>query len=106
MADHFVETRAFVYSETDPISPAKIIVEGAKTHEKMKVISGSLITDGIGTFLSESAIKELASLPSREELIVKLLFLFNAPITQFVKTLNEVPSKFVRTLQAVADNKK
>ncbi len=40
-----------------------------------------------------------------EELIVKVLFVLQAPSTQFVRTLNEVPAKFVRTLAAVAESK-
>ena len=42
-------------------------------------------------------------MPSREELLAKLLGTMQAPITQFVRTLNEVPTKFVRGLAAVRD---
>ena len=51
------------------------------------------------------AIKALASLPSREELLAKLMGTMQAPIAKFVSTLNEVPSKFVRGLAAVRDQK-
>jgi large subunit ribosomal protein L10 len=44
-------------------------------------------------------------MPSREELLAKLLGTMQAPISQFVRTLNEVPSRFVRTLAAVRDAK-
>jgi large subunit ribosomal protein L10 len=47
----------------------------------------------------------LAALPSREELIAKLLGTMQAPVTKFVRTLNEVPARFVRTLAAVRDAK-
>ena len=50
-------------------------------------------------------VKALASLPSREELLSKLLGTMQAPIAQFVRTLNEVPTKFVRGLAAVRDQK-
>jgi large subunit ribosomal protein L10 len=52
-----------------------------------------------------NAIKALASLPSREELLAKLMGTMQAPIAKFVRTLNEVPSKFVRGLAAVRDQK-
>ena len=55
--------------------------------------------------LDANAIKALASLPSREELLAKLLGTMQAPIAKFVRTLNEVPTKFVRGLAAVRDQK-
>ena len=50
-------------------------------------------------------ITALASLPSREELLARLLGTMQAPIAKFVRTLNEVPGKFVRTVAAVRDSK-
>jgi len=44
-------------------------------------------------------------LPSREELLSKLLGTMQAPITKFVQTLNEVPTRFVRGVAAVRDQK-
>jgi large subunit ribosomal protein L10 len=44
-------------------------------------------------------------MPSRDELIAKLMATMQAPIAQFVRTLNEVPSRLVRTLAAVRDQK-
>jgi large subunit ribosomal protein L10 len=55
--------------------------------------------------MSASNIEALASLPSREELLAKLLGTMQAPIAKFVRTLNEVPTKFVRGLAAVRDQK-
>ena len=51
-------------------------------------------------------IAALAALPTREELLAKLLGTMQAPIAKFVRTLNEVPGKFVRTLAAVRDARK
>jgi large subunit ribosomal protein L10 len=44
-------------------------------------------------------------MPSREELLSKLMGTMQAPIAKFVRTVNEVPSKFVRTVAAVRDQK-
>lgn len=105
LGDHFTETRALVYSQEDVAAPAAIITKAAKDNEKLKLISGVLVSGEKGEVLDDQGIKALGNLPSKEELIVKLLFVMNAPITNFVRVLNEVPSKFVRTLKAVADSK-
>jgi len=55
--------------------------------------------------LDENGIKALATLPSREELLARLLGTMQAPVAKFVQTLNEVPAKFVRTLAAVKEQK-
>ena len=47
----------------------------------------------------------VASMPSREELLAKLMATMNEPIAKFVRTLNEVPARFVRTVAAVRDAK-
>jgi large subunit ribosomal protein L10 len=55
--------------------------------------------------MNAKEIASLATLPSREELLAKLMGTMNAPITKLVQTLNAVPSKFVRTVAAVRDQK-
>ena len=44
-------------------------------------------------------------MPSREELLSKLMGTMQAPVAKLVRTMNEVPSKFVRTLAAVQEAK-
>ena len=105
MKDEFQETRALVFSFENPLGPAKVASEFAKTNETLKIKMGLLANEGNIALLNAQEVQALANLPSREELIAKLLFLLNAPITQLVRTLNEVPAKFVRTLSAVADSK-
>ena len=58
-----------------------------------------------GQTMSAKDISALAALPSRDELIARLMGTMQAPIAKFVRTLNEVPSRFVRTLAAVRDAK-
>jgi large subunit ribosomal protein L10 len=53
--------------------------------------------------MSVKDVKALATLPSREELLAKLLGTMQAPVAKFVQTMNEVPGKFVRTLAALRD---
>ena len=58
-----------------------------------------------GSLMDESMIKNLSQLPGRDELIAKLLGTMQAPMQKLVSTLNEVPSKAVRALAAVAESK-
>lgn len=85
----------------DPVAAAKLIDEFARSNEKLVVKAGAMPNQ----VMDPAGVKALATLPSREELITKLLGTMQAPITQFVRTLNEVPGKFVRTLAAVRDAK-
>ncbi|ARP88390.1 50S ribosomal protein L10 [Bordetella genomosp. 9] len=85
----------------DPVASAKVLSDFAKTNDKLVIKGGSLPNN----LLNQEGVKALASLPSREELLAKLLGTMQAPIAQFARTLNEVPSKFARGLAAVRDQK-
>ena len=86
---------------TDPVAVAKVLNDFAKGHDKFVITGGAMP----GHVMSAKDIAALAALPSREELIARLLGTMQAPIAKFVRTLNEVPSKFVRGLAAVRDAK-
>ncbi|MCP4753621.1 MAG: 50S ribosomal protein L10 [Proteobacteria bacterium] len=105
LSDYFTQTRALVYSSDNPAGPAKIITEAVKKNENIKLIAGVLVSGDKGEVLDANGIKDLSNLPSKEDLLVKLLYVMNAPTTNFVRVLNEVPSSFVRVLQAIADSK-
>ena len=86
---------------TDPVAAAKAIADFGKTNEKLVIKGGALPNN----LLTVDGVKALATMPSRDELLSKLLGTMQAPIAQFVRTLNEVPTKFVRGLAAVRDQK-
>jgi len=86
---------------TDPVAVAKVLNDFAKGHEKFVITGGAMP----GQVMSAQDVAALAALPSREELIARLLGTMQAPIAKFVRTLNEVPGKFVRGLAAVRDAK-
>ena len=50
-------------------------------------------------------VNDFSNMPSREQALSQLAGLLNAPMNQFVNILNQVPSKLVRTLQAVKEQK-
>ena len=83
----------------DPVATAKVMSEFAKGNDKF-VIKGGAMPNAV---ISAKEVQALASMPSREELLAILLGTMQAPVAQFVRTLNEVPSRFVRTLAAVRD---
>jgi large subunit ribosomal protein L10 len=86
---------------SDPVAVAKVLQEFAKDHEKFVIRAGGMPN----VVMSAREVADLARMPSRLELIAKLLATMQAPIAQFVRTLNEVPGKFVRTVAAVRDQK-
>ena len=100
LADQMVGPLAYGISE-DPVAAAKVLQAYAKGNDKL-VIKGGAMPHQV---LSAKEIGALATMPSREQLLASLMGTMNAPITKFVQTLNEVPSKFVRALAAVRDAK-
>ena len=85
----------------DPVAPAKVLQDFAKANDKL-VIKGGAMHNYV---MDANGVKALASMPSREELLAKLLGTMQAPVAKFVQTLNEVPGKFVRTVAALRDSK-
>ncbi len=95
-------TGPLVYGfSADPVAAAKVLVNFAKDNEKL-VIKGGAMDNFV---MDVEAVKNLASMPSREELLAKLMATMNEPIAKFVRTVNEVPARFVRTVAAVRDAK-
>jgi len=86
---------------TDPVAAAKVLAEFGKSNDKLVIKGGAMPNSQ----LDVEGVKALATMPSRDELLATLMGTMQAPITQFVRTLNEVPTKFVRGLAAVRDQK-
>jgi len=100
LAEHMVGPLVYGIGP-DPVAAAKVMHEFAKDNDKFLIKVGAMGDQVI----SRDDVKALAALPSREELLSKLLGTMQAPVAKFVQTLNEVPTKFVRGLAAVRDNK-
>ena len=83
----------------DPVAPAKVLDEFARANDKLVIRAGAMPN----AVISAKEVTALATLPSRDELLAMLLGTMQAPIVQFVRTLNEVPARFVRTLAAIRD---
>ena len=86
---------------TDPVAVAKVLNDFARGNDKFVIAGGAMP----GQMMSPKEIAALAMLPSRDELLARLVGTLQAPIVKLVRTMNEVPGKFVRTLAAVKDAK-
>ncbi len=86
---------------SDPVAAAKVLQGFAKDNEKFVIKAGAMPN----VVMSAREVAELAKMPSRQELLTKLAATLQAPIAKFVRTLNEVPGKFARSLAAVRDQK-
>ncbi len=100
LAEHLVGPLVYGISP-DPVATAKLLNDFAKTNDKLVIKAGAMPN----AVISAKDVKALATMPSREELLSKLLGTMQAPIAQFVRTLNEVPTRFVRGVAAVRDKK-
>lgn len=85
----------------DAVEMAKAVAEFSKKVEAFSIKEGFLGDQA----MNEAQIKQLATLPSREQLVAQLLSVMNGPIRNFVTVLNAVQRDFTRVLQAVADKK-
>jgi large subunit ribosomal protein L10 len=83
----------------DPVAGAKVLATFAKDNEHFVIKGGAMAN----SLMSVKDVKALAALPSRQELLGMLVGTMQAPVVKLVRTMNEVPGKFVRTLAAVRD---
>jgi large subunit ribosomal protein L10 len=85
----------------DAVEMAKALTDYAKKVEAFSIKEGILGDQA----MSEAQIKQLATLPSREQLLSQLLSVMNGPIRNFVCVLNAVPRDFTRVVHAIAEKK-
>src|SRR6202000_2412642 len=89
------------FSKDDPGAAARVVKDFAKGNEKLVA---TLVSIG-GQVLPGTDLERVASLPTREQALSMLLGVMKAPIQKFVSTLAAAPSKLVRTIAAVRDQK-
>lgn len=83
LADQMVGPLIYSVS-TDPVAAAKVLNDFAKSNEKLVLKAGSYA----GKVLDKAGVQALASVPSREELLSKLLYVMQAPVAGFVRALD------------------
>ena len=82
----------------DPVAAAKIVVEFAKTNDKLEIVGGSMGSQ----VLDADGVKALASLPSLDELRAKLVGLVQAPATKVVQIVQAPTGQLARVFGAYA----
>lgn len=90
---------AIAISSGDEVAAAKIIAKAAKANENLKIVGGIL---GIKE-LSADEVNALAKLPSKEEMLAKLVGTINAPVSGFVNVLAGNLRGLVQVLKAVSE---
>lgn len=101
LSESMVGPTVLAFSQTDLAAAARLIKDFAKEHEALEVKALSVG----GQLYGASDIDVLAKLPTKDEAISMLMSVMQAPVAKFVRTLNEVPGKFVRTVAAVKDSR-
>lgn len=99
--EHFKGTVSLTTSATDPVGPAKVLTEFAKENEKLKILIGAMD----GKALSAKEVAQLASMPSREELLAKLVGSMQAPIQNMANVLAQTIRQVLNVLNAVKEQK-
>ena len=103
---HLEGTTAMAFSTEDAVAPAKVICDFMK---KNKLEDKGILTIKVGMVegkvIDTKGVKALANLPSREELVAKLLGSMNAPIANCVGVLSAVIRNFVGVVDAIREKK-
>lgn len=92
---------AFVFAGEDPVASAKVLKKYAASNDLLEIKGGMMD----GAFLDVAQVMAVASLPSREELIAKLLGTISNPLVKTVRVLNGPMEAFARALGQVAKQK-
>jgi len=102
LKEHFSGPVAVAFSHEDPVAIAKVLTEFAKEAPFLEFKAGLVE----GRPIAANEVEGIASLPSREELIAKLLFLMQSPISRFVKVLAAAgPRRLATVLDQISKQK-
>jgi len=85
-------------SSIDPVAAAKIVVEFAKTNDKLEIVGGAMGS----TVLDVNGVKALATMPSLDELRAKIVGLVQAPATKVVQIVQAPAGQLARVFGAYA----
>ena len=92
---------AIAFGFKDQVSPAKAVAKFIKDTKKGAILGGALD----GKLLDAKEVEALAKLPSKEELIAKMLGSINSPASGIVGSVNAVMAQLTRAMAAVRDKK-
>ncbi len=101
LSEHFTGMTAVAWSKTDIVQLAKVLHQFGKTNPKIRV-KAALVE---GRPVPAAALESLASLPTRPELVARLLGLMQSPVRRLVTVLSSPQRKLAMTISAVAEKK-
>jgi large subunit ribosomal protein L10 len=96
LSGHLAGPTAIAWSYEDPVAPAKVVADFAKSNEKLKIKCAVLD----GDVLEEAQVIALSKMPGKDEIKAKLLATFMAPAQQMVRLLAAGPTNFAYLLNA------
>jgi len=100
--DEFLEgPTAIAFSYEDPVAPAKVLVDFAKTHKQLEIKAGVVE----GKVADKATIDQLAKMPPKEQLLANVVGALQSPLYGIVGVLQGTLRDFVYTLQAIQDKK-
>lgn len=101
LREHLKGPTAIVVNQGDPVEVAKILTEFAKDNPEFGFKAGFVESRQADAVM----LKSLATMPSKQELVGKLLYLLQSPIQRLVVVLNAPPQKLVMALNAISEKK-
>ncbi len=101
IVDNFTGAVTVAFGYQDEIAPVKVLVKFGKTNEAMQIFGGMLEH----SFIDSNRVKDLATLPSKEELLAKLVGSINAPVYGLVNVLAGNLRSLVYALNAIKNSK-
>ena len=104
--DDLTGTVAMLLDDKEEARAAKLADDFKKDHPQVELQKGTVRMGGKWQSFNQAEILVLSKLPSRQELISKLMYLLNYPTTGLVRVLAGVPQKFVGTIKAIQDKKR
>jgi len=102
LANSLTGSTSIAYNNTDPVALAKALTAYAKANPVFVFKAGMVE----GRVVNIADLGAIASLPSKEELIVKLLFLINAPAQGLATAVNGVARNLAAVVQQAVEQKK
>jgi large subunit ribosomal protein L10 len=101
LSAHFAGATAVAFNEDNPVGLARVLTAFAKTNPNL-VFKAALVE---GLPVEAGQIKAIADLPSREELVGRLLFLMQSPLRRLVTVLNGPVRNLARVVKQIAEQK-
>ena len=101
LAETLVGPIILFFATEEPSAAAKLLRDFVKTHEMLQV--KALVLDE--QLYGPDQLEVIASLPTRDEALSKLLYVLKAPVTQMVRTINEPVAQMVRVFAQIAEKK-